>query len=97
MTSRDHYKGTRKKRVVLLDADGDLEALAKGGDNIILTGTTTMTSGRAVISGTGIKSTSGVVATPHHGGPTSLNYAAFEGYVIVSGTGTGQITYQIVI
>ncbi len=95
--SRDHYKGTRKSRVVLLDADGDLEALGKGGVPVILTGTTTMTTGRAVVSGTGIKTTSGVIATPHHGGPTSLNYAAFNGYVIISGSGSGQITYQIVV
>lgn len=95
--SRDHYKGVPKKRVVLLDADGDLEALGKGGVDVILTGTATMTTGRAVISGSGIKSTSGVVATPKHNGPTALNYAAFDGYVIVSGTGSGQFTYQIVI
>ncbi len=95
--SRDHYKGVPKKRVVLLDASGDLEALGKGGVDVILTGTTTMTSGRAVVSGTGIKTTSGVVATPRHGGASALSYAAFDGHVIISGTGTGQITYQIVI
>ena len=95
--SRDHYKGIPKKRVVLLDADGDLEALGMGGVDVILTGQVTMTSGRAVISGTGIKSTSGVVATPRHGGASALTYAAFPGYVIVSGTGTGAITYQIII
>lgn len=95
--SRDHYKGIPKKVAVLLDADGDLEALKKGGSNIVLMGTATMTSNRAVISGTGIKSTSGVVATPQHGGPTALNYAAFDGYVIVSGTGSGSFAYQIVV
>ena len=95
--SRDHYKGIPKKRVVLLDADGDLEALGYGGVNAVLLGTDTMTSGRAVVSGTGIKSTSGVVATPAHGGPSALSYAAFDGYVIVSGTGSGDFTYQIVI
>lgn len=95
--SRDFYKNIPKKRVVLLDADGDLEALGKGGVEVMLTGVTTMTSGHAVVSGAGIKSTSGVVATPKHGGASSLNYAAFDGYVIISGTGTGQITYQIII
>lgn len=95
--SRDHYKGIPKKRVVLLDADGDLEALGKGGVDIVLTGKVTMTSGRAVVSGTDVKSTSFVVATPQHGGASALSYAAFDGYVIISGTGTGTVAYQILI
>jgi hypothetical protein len=95
--SRNFYNGTKKKRVALLNADGDLEALQKGGQAIDLRGTTTMTSGRAVVSGTAIKSTSFVVATPAHGGPTALSWAAFDGYVIVSGTGNGVVGYQIII
>lgn len=95
--SRDSYKGVPKKRAVLLDAEGNLEALDKNFVDIEIKGTTTMTSGRAVVSGTAIKATSGVVATPHHGGPTGLSYAAFSGYVIISGTGNGQITYNIIV
>lgn len=95
--ARDFYKGAKKKRVALLNADGDLEALQKGGHPIDLRGTVTMTSGRAVISGTGISTSSFVVATPKHNGASGLSWAAFDGYVIVSGTGTGTIGYQIII
>ncbi len=95
--SRDHYKGIPKKVAVLLDADGNLEELGVLGKDIALIGTATITgSTAAVISGTNIKSTSGVLAVSSTGALEITGYAAADGSMTVSGTGTGGFSYLII-
>lgn len=97
--SRNHYNNIPKRRAVLLDPRGDLEALGGGNlkTEISLKGTTTMTSGRAVVSGTRITSDSVATVMAGHGGPTGLTFSAHDGYVVISGTGSGPLTYNISI
>ncbi len=97
-TARDHYKGTAKysKKRVVLDNEGRFSS-DSGKQGLWLSGVATMVGGRATISGALIRSDSGVILTPQHGGPSALNYAAFDGYVIISGTGSGNFAYQVIV
>ena len=87
--SRDSYKNIPKLQGVYADKDGNLERLDKTGKEQDLRGTATITSNRAVVSGTNISTGSFAIATPVHNGPTAMNYTAFDGYVVFSGTGSG--------
>jgi hypothetical protein len=97
MAGRDSYGNIPKKRDVVVNTNGDLEVPNVLGELVWMNGTTTMTSGRAVVSGTQITTNSFVVATPKHGGASALSYAAFNGHVIISGTGTGLVAYTVYI
>lgn len=99
--SRDHYGNIPKRREVRAYVDnltrGHMAFLEPGGTNLFISGKDTMTSGRATISGTEITANSCMLLTPEHNGPTSLSYAAFPGYMVVSGTGSGEFTFLICI
>jgi len=97
MSTRDSYKGVPKKVAVLLDAEGNLEALGVLGKDIAFLGTATISGGTAaVISGTNIRSASGVLAFPSSGSVVLTGYAAADGSMTVSGTGTGSFSYLII-
>lgn len=95
--SRDHYSNIPKKRVALLDPDGNIEALSKDGVDLVLKGQATLASNTATVSGSAIKSTSSCVVTPRHNGPTAVNATVFDGHVTISGTGNGVVSYVIFV
>lgn len=95
MGLRDSYGNIPKRRVALLDPDGNIEPLSVTGEDLVLKGQVTLASNTATVSGVGIKSTSAVVVTPKHGGPTAVNATAYAGHVTISGTGNGLVSYVI--
>ncbi len=96
--TRDHYKGVPRQKYVLVGTNGHLQARGpRGGTDLSIIGKATMASGRATISGGGIRITSSIICTPAHNGPTNLSYALFNGYAVVSGTGNGEFSYQITL
>lgn len=95
--SRDHYKGIPKKRMALLNADGDVEALSAKADLKVVYGTVSLSGGGAVVSGTSFSADSFVIATPQHNGPVDVNWDAADGYITISGTGDGLVAYQVVV
>lgn len=97
--SRDHYKGPLKKRVALINADGDIEALnAVNTDFRIVVGTATL-SGTVTISDSKFKSGGTAFISTQHPYPTttSTNWFVGDGYLTISGSSADNYTvgYQV--
>jgi len=99
--SRDHYKGIPKKRAALLGSDGELEALAKGGDVKRISGTATLTAGTVTISDDRFVAGGFALLSPQHPYPTTegLNWSVSAGSLTISGSnaGTYTIAYEVVL
>jgi hypothetical protein len=99
--SRDHYKGIPKKRAALLNKDGDLEALEKGGDIRRIKGTATLTGGTVTVTGSNFVSTAYAFVSPKHPYPTSdgINWFVGDGYLTISGSSasTYTVAYEVCI
>ena len=92
--SRDHYKGTPKKRAALINKDGDLEALQKGGDAKEVSGTATLTGGTVTVSGTQFKSGGYAFISGQHPYPTTdgFNWFVGDGFITISGSNASTYT-----
>ncbi len=92
--TRDHYKGIPKKRAVLLDSDGNLEALEKGGDTKRIKGTATLTAGTFTVSGSKFVSDAYAFISTKHPYPTEsgINWFVGDGFLTVSGCTTADFT-----
>lgn len=92
--SRDHYKGIPKKRAALLNSDGDLEALEKGGEVKRVSGTATLTAGTVTISGGSFVTAAYAIVSTKHPYPTEsgINWYVGDGYLTVSGSSAASYT-----
>lgn len=92
--SRDHYKGIPKKRLALLNSDGDLEALEKGGDIKVIKGTATLTAGTVTVNDTRFVSGASAIVSGKHPYPTSegFNWDVGDGYLTISGSSASTYT-----
>lgn len=95
--SRDHYKGVPKKRPAIIGANGDIEVPAVGGYVAEYKGTVDLVSNTATVSGAHITADSFAIITGKHGGPTDPNWACYDGYCTISGTGDGTVAFQIIV
>ena len=99
--SRDHYKGIPKKRSALLDADGNLEALDKLGNDYAIYGTATLVAGTVTVSDTRFKSTGFALVSTKHPYPTEsgINWNVGDGFLTISGSTDSNLTvaYQVII
>jgi len=86
--SRDHYKGIPKRRAALLNSDGELEALEKGGDVRVVYGSTTLVGGTATVSGTRFVSSAFALVSTKHPYPTEsgINWNVGDGFLTISGS-----------
>jgi hypothetical protein len=91
--SRDHYQGIPKKRVALLNSDGDVEALEKGGDAKRIAGTTSF-SGTVTISDDRFVSGAFALVSGKHPYPAdeSFNWEVGAGYLTISGSDADNYT-----
>jgi hypothetical protein len=92
--SRDHYKGIPKKRVVLLNSDGDLEALEKGGEAKSIKGTATLTAGTVTVNDTRFVSGATAYVSGKHPYPITdgFNWDVGDGYLTISGSAADTYT-----
>lgn len=99
--SRDHYKGIPKMRPALLNSDGDLEALEKGGDVKRISGVATLTGGTVTVSGAKFVSGAHALLSAKHPYPTTegLNWYVGDGYLTISGSNasTYSIAYDVIL
>jgi len=99
--SRDHYKGIPKRRAALLNSDGDLEALEKGGDAKRISGVATMTAGTATVNDSRFVSGAFAIVSGKHPYPATegLSWDVGNGYLTISGSnaGTYTIAYDVVL
>jgi hypothetical protein len=99
--SRDHYKGIPKKRAALLNKDGDLEALEKGGDVRRIRGTATLTAGTVTVTDDRFVSTAYAFISTKHPYPSSegINWYVGDGVLTISGSnaGTYTVAYEVVL
>jgi len=92
--SRDHYKGIPKKRIALLNSDGDLEALEKGGEAKEIKGTATLTAGTVTVNDDRFVSGAAAQLSGKHPYPVTegLNWDVGDGYLTISGSAAGTYT-----
>lgn len=86
--SRDHYKGTLKKRAALINADGDIEALnAVSTDLNLVVGTATL-SGTVTINDSAFKAGATAFISTQHPYPITegINWYVGDGYLTISGS-----------
>ena len=97
--SRDHYKGPRKKRAALIGANGDLEALQKGGDVKVIYGTAVLVAGTVTVSDSRISADSYAIISGKHPYPllSGTNWGTGDGFLTVSGTGDNAVAYQVIL
>ena len=99
--SRDHYKGIPKKRVALLNADGELEALNVGGDARVVYGSATLTAGTVTVNDSRFSDGDVAHVSAKHPYPLTdgLNWDVGDGYLTISGSNSGTFTvaYQVVV
>ena len=99
--SRDHYKGVPKKRAALLDSDGNLEALEKGGDAKRISGTATLTAGTVTVSDSRFVASAFALVSTKHPYPASEGINGFvgDGYLTISGSNATSYTvgYEVVL
>ena len=99
--TRDHYKGIPKKRAALLNSDGDLEALEKGGDIKRIKGTATLTGGTVTVSGSSFVSDAYAFVSTKHPYPTEsgINWFVGDGFLTVSGctAATYTVAYEVIL
>lgn len=99
--TRDFYKGIPKKRHALLDADGNLEALAKGGDVRVVYGSTTLSAGMATVSGSQFTADGFAFVSPQAPYPmaSGISWELSAGVLTISGASEAGYTvaYQVVI
>jgi hypothetical protein len=92
--SRDHYKGTLKKRAALINNDGDIEALnAVKTDHKVVVGTATL-SGTVTVSGSKFVSGSTAFISTQHPYPADegTNWFVGDGYITISGSSANNYT-----
>ncbi len=99
--SRDHYTGIPKKRAALLNSDGDLEALEKGGDVKRVSGTATLTAGTVTVSNSNFVADAYALVSTKHPYPTEsgINWYVGAGYLTISGATSASYTvaYEVVL
>lgn len=99
--SRDHYKGIPKKRAALLNSDGAIEALEKGGEAKRISGVATLTAGTVTISDSRFVAGAGAFVSGKHPYPADegFNWDVGAGYLTVSGSNaaTYTIAYEVLL
>lgn len=97
--SRDHYKGVPKKRVALINSDGDIEALEAGGDVQEITGTATLAAGTVTVSDSRFTASSYAFVSTKHPYPADegVNWFVGDGYLTISGSNaaTYTVAYEV--
>jgi len=92
--SRDHYKGIPKRRVAILNSDGDLEALEKGGDVKSIKGTATLVAGTVTVNDARFVAAASAHVSGKHPYPTTdgFNWDVGAGYLTISGSNADTYT-----
>ena len=97
-----HYKGIPKKRVVLINEGGELEALEKGGDAAKrISGMATLVAGTVTITDSRFADGGYALLSPKHPYPFAdgLNWNVGAGFLTISGSAgsTYTIAYEVVL